>query len=61
MPVIGNGEEIEWALDADGDTVPERVRVGSNVVSIVLIDEIPVPLPLGGPTVTPTTDEFVNR
>lgn len=61
MPVIGNGEEFEWALDADGDTVPDRVRFGNSVTSVVLIDEIPVSLPLGGPTVMVITDEFVNR
>lgn len=48
-------------MDAGGDTVPDRVWFGNNVASVVLIDEIPVPLPLGDPTVTVTTDEFVNR
>lgn len=52
---------LGWALDVDGDTVPDRVRFGNNVASVVLIDEIPVPLLLGDPTVTVTTDEFVNR
>lgn len=61
LPVIGKAEVLEWALDVDGDTVPDRVRFGNKVASVVLIDEIPVPLPLDDPTVTVTTDEFVNR
>lgn len=61
MPVIGKAEVLEWALDVDGGTVPDRVRFGNKVASVVLIDEISVPLSLDDPTVTVTTDEFVNR
>jgi hypothetical protein len=52
---------LDWAVDADSDTVPDRVTVDRSVASVVLIDDIPVPLSLDGPTVTVTTDEFVNR
>lgn len=60
MPVIDNAEVLDWAVDTDGDTVPDRVRVDDRVASVVLIEEMPVPLLLDGLTVTVATDEFVN-
>jgi len=61
LPVIDKVKVLDSAVDADGDTVPDRVRVDNNVASVVVIDEIPVPLPVEGLTVTVATDEFVNR
>lgn len=52
---------LDPAVDADGDTVPDRVRVNESVPMVTPVEGDPVPPALEGPTVTVATDELVNR
>lgn len=52
---------LDSAVDADGDTVPDRVIVNDSVPLVTPVEGDPVPPALDGPTVTVATDELVNR
>ena len=52
---------LDPAVDAAGNTVPDRVRVKDSVPSATSVEGDPVPLALEGPTVMVATDELVNR